>query len=91
MILIPSLNNTIAWLIILLLLAVYPANIACLLPSVQAKTGGNLTFSLIRLPIQFLFIWWAYQLTSLPFMETMKTLSVEQVVGELTHLVKSVY
>nr|WP_294894964.1 MauE/DoxX family redox-associated membrane protein [uncultured Pedobacter sp.] len=51
-----------AWCIIVLLVAVFPANIQMSID--QFNVGGWLFyFSLIRLPFQFLFIYWAWVFT----------------------------
>ncbi|MCC8174233.1 MAG: DoxX family protein [Odoribacter sp.] len=51
-----------AWLIILLLIGVFPANIHM---AVMYYQVGNpaLWAAILRLPLQFLLIWWAYQYT----------------------------
>jgi uncharacterized membrane protein len=51
-----------AWLTILLLIAVFPANIQM---SIDEYQNGGLLFygSVLRLPLQFLFIWWIYKFT----------------------------
>lgn len=51
-----------AWMIILLLIAVYPANIQM---AINYYNSGNSHFwiTIIRLPLQFVLIWWAYQYT----------------------------
>ena len=51
-----------AWLTIVILLAVFPANIQM---SIANYAEGEMAFylSLLRLPLQFLLIFWAYQLT----------------------------
>ncbi|MBK0381608.1 hypothetical protein I5M32_01425 [Pedobacter sp. SD-b] len=51
-----------AWLLILLLIAVFPANIQM---AINQSKNIDLMFylSLIRLPFQFLFIYWAYIFT----------------------------
>ena len=51
-----------AWLTILLLIAVFPANIQMTLDEYQ--NGGLLFYgSVLRLPLQFLFIWGIYKFT----------------------------
>lgn len=57
--LIPALQNYAAWGVIALLIAVFPANIYHLQKSIQKKKG--VIGTLIRLPIQALLIYWAYQ------------------------------
>ena len=51
-----------AWLTILLLIAVFPANIQM---SIDEYQNGGLLFygSVLRLPLQFLIIWWVYKFT----------------------------
>ena len=62
-----------AWGAILLLAAVFPANIHCALSEdMRKKVGMTFSQSLIRLPIQFLFFAWAYQLTNKPFIDTVQ-------------------
>jgi len=77
---VPGFLNEAAWAAILLLIAVFPANIACLLPSVQKQSGISLGGALGRLPIQLAFIYWAYQLTNLPFQVTLQRV-VDQMKG----------
>lgn len=47
-----------AWAIIILLIAVFPANVYHLQKSIEKKKGVLLT--IIRLPLQFALIYWAY-------------------------------
>lgn len=47
-----------AWGIIILLIAVFPANVYHLQKSIEKKKGALLTT--IRLPLQFVLIYWAY-------------------------------
>jgi uncharacterized membrane protein len=61
--LIPSRTRKVgAWCTVALLLAIFPANIQM---SIDDYSNGGLMFylSLIRLPFQFLLIYWAYKLT----------------------------
>lgn len=63
LLLLPSFSRSIAaWGIILLLIAVFPANIQM---SVNYYKAGNpyLWLTLLRLPLQVLLIWWAYKFT----------------------------
>ena len=63
LLLIPAATRTIgAWLIILLLIAVFPANIQM---SVNYWKYHNPYFwvTLLRLPLQFVLIWWAWVYT----------------------------
>jgi uncharacterized membrane protein len=54
-----------AWGIILLLLFVFPANIQMML---DYRSAGHprLWLAVLRLPLQLLLIWWAYQYTKPP-------------------------
>ncbi|MCR9288359.1 MAG: DoxX family protein [Bacteroidetes bacterium] len=60
--LIPSLQTWAAWGIILLLLAVFPANIYHLM-SKGAGMKIPLWFLWLRIPLQGVLIWWAYSFT----------------------------
>lgn len=51
-----------AWGIILLLIAVFPANIQMTI-NYEREEHPNFWLSVLRLPLQFLLIWWAYQYT----------------------------
>jgi uncharacterized membrane protein len=51
-----------AWGIIILLVAVFPANIQMML-NYRHQQNPNLWITVLRLPLQPLFIWWAYQFT----------------------------
>ena len=51
-----------AWLIILLLIAIFPANIQMMLNYIHEGRSG-LWIAIVRLPIQLLLIWWAYGFT----------------------------
>ena len=51
-----------AWLIILLLIAVFPANIQMAIDFYQ-KHSPYLWIALLRLPLQFVLIWWAWRYT----------------------------
>jgi len=77
LVLIPSINNIVGWALVTLLVAVFPANLTALTRRVQKLTGMNLKLALVRLPIQYLFIAWAYQLTSTPFSVAVRTLANE--------------
>jgi uncharacterized membrane protein len=48
-----------AWLIIILLIAVFPANIQMTV-SFWQKQRPTLWIALVRLPLQLVFIWWAW-------------------------------
>ncbi len=60
-ILIPFSKTYAAWGLILLLIAVFPANIDMFLKAYQ-KQGWSLytVLTLLRLPLQFLLIYWVY-------------------------------
>lgn len=51
-----------AWLIILLLVAVFPANIQMAI-SFYRQQNPYLWLALLRLPLQFVLIWWAWLYT----------------------------
>lgn len=51
-----------AWLIILLLIAIYPANIYMAMKWYR-KQHPKLWIAIVRLPLQFVLIWWAYVYT----------------------------
>lgn len=61
--LIPEATRTIAaWGIILLLIAVFPANIQMAV-NYWKENNPYLWIALLRLPLQFVLIWWAWQYT----------------------------
>lgn len=60
--LIPMTQSYAAWGIIALLIAVFPANIYHL-TSKGAGMKIPIWFLWVRLPLQFLLIWWAYSFT----------------------------
>ncbi len=63
LLLIPASTRAVsAWLIIALLVAVFPANIQMSL-NYWKSNNPNFYLTLLRLPIQFLLIWWAWQYT----------------------------
>ncbi|MEO6253100.1 MAG: MauE/DoxX family redox-associated membrane protein, partial [Ferruginibacter sp.] len=51
-----------AWLIIVLLIAVFPANIQMMF-NYARESNPKLWIAIVRLPIQILLIWWAYGFT----------------------------
>ena len=57
-ILIPLTRSIAAWGIILLLVLVFPANVYHFQKAFRKKKG--VVFTLIRMPLQLLLIWWAY-------------------------------
>jgi len=66
-----SLLNLTSWLLIVFLLAIFPANINCAVSSaVRRRLGFSHRETLIRLPIQLVFIFWAYLHTTRSFLET---------------------
>ena len=52
-----------AWGLILLLIAVFPANVQMLV-NYYSEGNSKLWLAVLRLPLQLLLIWWAYQYTS---------------------------
>ncbi|MCE7063737.1 DoxX family protein [Dyadobacter sp. CY326] len=62
LLLFPATRSTGAWLIILLLIAVFPANIQMAIDFYQ-KHNPYLWLALLRLPLQFALIWWAWRYT----------------------------
>lgn len=61
--LIPVLTRRVAaWGIIILLVAIFPANINMMLNYLNEK-NPSLWITLLRLPLQFVLIWWAYIFT----------------------------
>ncbi len=57
-----STRRVAAWLIIILLIGVFPANIQMMLNYYQEE-NPKLWISIVRLPLQLLLIWWAYGFT----------------------------
>lgn len=51
-----------AWGIILLLIAIFPANINMMINYLHEKNPG-LWIAILRLPLQLVLIWWAYTFT----------------------------
>jgi uncharacterized membrane protein len=51
-----------AWGIIILLIAVFPANVQMLL-NYQDEKNPDVWIAIVRLPLQLLLIWWAYLFT----------------------------
>lgn len=65
-VLIPRLRKIAGWGLVALLIAVYPANIyMALTPEVFPSIPVSLIYS--RLPLQFLFFYWAYSVTQPPY------------------------
>lgn len=55
-------RNWTAWGIIILLVVVFPANVQMML-NYKEQQSPHLWLAVIRLPLQLLLIWWAYQFT----------------------------
>jgi len=69
--LVPAFCNFSGWCLILVLIAVFPANINCVIsPTVQKLTGMSQQRALQRLPFQILFLAWTYQFTTRTLSET---------------------
>ncbi|MEP7145590.1 MAG: DoxX family membrane protein [bacterium] len=63
LLLIPKITRrTAAWLIIILLIAIFPANIQMTMDYFN-KEDPLLWLTIIRLPVQILLIWWAWTFT----------------------------
>lgn len=58
----PATRRLAAWGIILLLIAVFPANIQMML-DYKAEHNLKLWIAILRLPLQIVLIWWAYLFT----------------------------
>ena len=59
LLLLPTTRKMAAWLIILLLIAIFPANIQMMLHYMD-ENNPRLWMAVVRLPLQVLLIWWAY-------------------------------
>ncbi|MEP6645544.1 MAG: DoxX family protein [Saprospiraceae bacterium] len=57
----PSTRKTGAWCLIGILIAIYPANIQMFL-NYYHESNPALWIAIVRLPLQFILIWWAYTL-----------------------------
>lgn len=69
----PEARNLGGWLTFLLLVAVYPANInACFDERIRKATGQSFKVSLGRLPIQFLWLFQAWMLTTRSLSDTLE-------------------
>lgn len=69
LLLLPTLTRRIAaWGIIILLIAVFPANIQMAM-NYHKEHNPGLWLTVLRLPLQFLLIWWAYQFTKAPVLQ----------------------
>ena len=62
LLLFPSTRRAGAWCTILLLIAVFPANVQMLIDYYH-QSNTMLWVAIVRLPIQLLLIWWAYSFT----------------------------
>ena len=62
LLLLPFTRRSSAWLIILLLIAIFPANIQMMFDYHHEHKQG-LWLTVLRLPLQFVLIWWAYGFT----------------------------
>lgn len=58
-----------AWCIIILLVAVFPANIQMML-NYSHQNHSKLWLAIVRLPLQAVLIWWAYQYSKLVISNT---------------------
>ncbi len=58
----PSTRRIAAWGIILLLIAVFPANIQMMLNYIH-ESNPSLWITVVRLPLQIVLIWWVYLFT----------------------------
>jgi len=57
-----STRNAAAWGLIILLIIIFPANIQMML-NFQRKKNPYLWVTILRLPLQLILIWWAWQYT----------------------------
>jgi uncharacterized membrane protein len=62
--LIPKYTRLAAWGIVALLIAVFPANIYMAM-NAELFSEYNRTLLYLRLPVQFVFIWWAFYYTKM--------------------------
>jgi len=62
LLLIPATRVVAAWGVILLLIVVFPANIQMTMNYLRDKNPST-WITVIRLPLQILLLWWAYQYT----------------------------
>lgn len=60
-VMIPATRRMAAWGVVVLLVIIFPANVNMAIH--WREWGASITPFLIRLPIQVLFLWWAYTLT----------------------------
>ncbi len=69
MLLLPTTRKMAAWLIIVTLIAIFPANIQMMLHYLD-ENNPRLWMAIVRLPLQVLLIWWAYGFTKEPVLKT---------------------
>jgi uncharacterized membrane protein len=62
LLLVPATQRAAAWCIILLLIAIFPANIYMAVTHWK-ESSPNLWITIIRLPLQIVLIWWAFIFT----------------------------
>jgi uncharacterized membrane protein len=62
LLLLPSARRPAAWLIILMLIAIFPANIQMMVNYLH-ENNPRLWIAIVRLPLQLVLIWWAYYFT----------------------------
>jgi uncharacterized membrane protein len=63
LLLFPQARSLAAWGLIILLIAVFPANVQMAF-NYADKNHPHLWLALVRLPLQFFLIWWAWQYTA---------------------------
>ncbi len=64
LLIISSTRRFASWCIILLLIAIFPANIQMMI-NYWNENNPNLWITIVRLPLQIILIWWAYSFTKL--------------------------
>ncbi|MEP7324200.1 MAG: DoxX family protein [Saprospiraceae bacterium] len=55
----PSTRSVAAWCLIVLLIAIFPANVQMMI-NFWNTSNPNLWIAIVRLPLQIVLIWWAY-------------------------------
>lgn len=65
LLILPVTRRIAAWMIIVLLIVVFPANIQMTI-NYFSENSPDLWISVVRLPIQLLLIWWAWSFTKSP-------------------------
>ena len=68
----PRTRKFAAWGLVILLIAVFPANVQMMI-NYKAQSNPRFWLSVLRLPIQPLLIWWAYQYTRTPVLSNSRT------------------